>query len=348
MPKSMMIYLSLWSLLVLFPGQSAAAEHRLRILNWEDYLSLEIVAEFEKLHNVKVDIFYYEHDEERDELLATRNGTGYDLVLVDGQSIPGYARLGWLSPLTAAEVPNLSLLSTWWQNYNPDAIGRVMPYGWGTYGIAYRVDLVEKPVTSFAQLFKPVSSLQGKIIMSPQALELVPVALQALGFSMMSHDPRELEAAEILLKSQKPYVYRYAALLLTEKSSLISGEAHAAMAYSGDAAALQALNENIRYAEAEEGQILWFDYWAVLASSTQKELAYQFLDYLQQPEVNARNAEAIYTATFNEKAMAYISEETKNNPAVFPTIQPNASYFVEPDTRHLRRIMSVWHDLNIR
>lgn len=348
MPKRILIYLNFWLAIVLFPSLSTAAEHTLRILNWEDYLSEEIVAEFEKLHNIKIEIFYYEHDEERDELLATRNGAGYDLIVVDGQSIPGYVRLGWLSPLTSTEVPNFSLLSNWWQKYNPEAAGRAMPYGWGTYGIAYRADLVEKPVTSFAQLFKPVSSLQGKIIMSPQALELVPVALKTLGFSMLSHDLQELEAAEILLKSQKPYVYRYQSLLLTEKSTLVSGEVHAAMAYSGDAAALQEFNENIRYAEADEGQILWFDYWAVLASSTQKKLAYRFLDYLQQPEVNARNVEAIYTATFNEKALTYVSEETKSNPAVFPTLQPDASYFIEPAPRHLRRIMSIWHELNIR
>jgi spermidine/putrescine transport system substrate-binding protein len=246
------------------------------------------------------------------------------------------------------EVPNFVNLSTWWEKYNPGVVGRAMPYGWGTYGIAYRADLVDKPVTSFAQLFTPARTLQGKIIMSPQALELVPVALKTLGYSMWSQDPRELDAAEVLLKSQKPYVYRYEALLLTEKSALLTGAAHAAMTYSGDAAALQAFNKNVHYVEADEGQILWFDYWAVLASSTQKKLAYQFLDFLQQPEVNARNVEAIYTATFNEKALAFLSEETKNNPAVFPTMQPDASYFVKPDTRHIRKIMSIWHELNIR
>lgn len=324
-----------------------ASQHSLKILNWEGYLSPELVAEFEKKNNVKVELFYFEHDEERDELLATRNGAGFDLVMVDGQSIPGYLRLGWLAPVTVAEVPNMVHLESWWEKYNPEAKSFAMPYGWGGFGIAYRADLVEQPVTSYRQLFTPVKSLQGKIIMSPQALELVPVALKTLGYSMQSDDAQALASAEAMLKSQRPYVYKYESLKLTQESALVTGDAHAGLAYSGDVVALQAFNPNIQYTEAEEGQILWFDYWVVLGSSSQKALAYKFLDFIEQPAINARNVESIYTATFNQEAMQYLSDDLKNNKSVFPEVRESAEHFIEPGPRYVRKIMALWYELNV-
>lgn len=318
----------------------------LKIFNWEDYLSEEVVAEFEKRYQVKIDVYYYEHDEERDEIMATRNGAGYDLLLVGGQSIPGYARLGWLAPVTEKEVPNLVHLDAWWQTYTPDATDYAVPYGWGTYGIAYRSDLVEKPVTSYRQLFQPAASLKGKVLMSPQALELVPAALKAAGHSLNSIDSQALGAAEVLLKSQQPYVFGYRSLKLTEQSSLVTGAVHAAMAYNGDASSLKEFDPNIVYTDADEGQILWFDYWVVLNSSRQKALAYQFLNYLQTPEVNAKNVLSIYTATFNRPAIALLPEEIKQDTAVFPVIKSNAEYFIEPAPRSVRKIFSIWHQLN--
>ena len=95
----------------LWIANAQAAEDKsaqeLVVLNWEDYMDLELIAEFEEKFDVKIREVYFENDNERDKLLIQSDGKGYDIAIVDGTTIAKYQKLGWLAKIDGAQIPNL-------------------------------------------------------------------------------------------------------------------------------------------------------------------------------------------------------------------------------------------------
>ena len=99
---------------------------------------------------------------------------------------------------------------------------------------------------------------------------------------------------------------------------LVRGEARAAMVYSGDAMMVAEHNENIAYVVPEEGSNLWVDYLAVLKRSRQKQLAMDFINFLNEPENAAQLAQFVYYATPNREAEKRLPKEFLEDPVIYP------------------------------
>ena len=306
------------SLFVFLSLATNADPRELVFLTWSEYMDPELVAEFEARYNARVRFVYFESDETRNDLLIQTDGKGYDLILVNEYALAHYLGQGWIAELDRDRIPNLRHISLRWQDGFPQYAPYAVPYFWGTVGIAYRSDLVPKPITSWMQFFKPDESMRGKIVMIKNMPDAIGLALKALGYSVNSADPKALQEAEQLLQAQKPYVRNYSYVMLNEDSALVSGEAVAAMIYSGDALMVGEHNENIKYVAPEEGTSLWIDYITIGSSSKRKDLAADFINFMNEPENAARQAEYVYYATPNKAAEALLPEEYFNNPVIYP------------------------------
>lgn len=290
----------------------------LLLLTWSEYIAPKIVKEFERKHNAKITMVYFESNDHRTELLLESNGATYDLVLTSGEMLEPYTAQGWLAPLTSNNIPNLIHIDERWiQSIKGDTLYGA-PYFWGTLGIAYRKDLVSKPINSWKHLFAPDKSLQGKILMARGVNDLVGMALKSLGYSANSSSEAEHIEAEKLLKSQKNYVREYGYTNLTEQSGLVTGELLAAMAYSGDALSLQAIHPEIEYVLPKEGGNIWIDYLSVSAASKKKALAYAFINFINQPNIAARQAKYLNYATPNKSAEKLLDKRFLNNTIIYP------------------------------
>ena len=324
---------------------SESAKRELVLLNWSDYLDPEILEEFESSSNIRVNEIYFDSDGGRDEILVeTEGGVGYDLAMVDGSSIAALAKRGWLEPLDPRQLPNLVHIDPKWRTALPQAESYGVPYFWGTVGIGYRQDLVPEPMTSWFDLFQPHESLRGKIAMIRDPKDLVSMALKAKGHSINSTDRKALAEAEALLLHQKPYVKFYQYVSLSEDSALVTGEIAAAMMYSGDALMVQEHNPNIAYVLPKEGSNLWVDYLVVLRASRNKELAWQFMNFLNQPKIAARLAEYVHYATPNKAAEAYLPAEFFADPIIYPSNETLArsEFYTTMPARGIRRRNAVF------
>ncbi len=304
--------------LILSLAAFAEPPQTLVFLNWSEYMDPELVAEFEALRGVKVTQLYFESDDTRDQILVESKSQGYDLAMVNEVQLDLYRRRGWLAPLDPAAIPNLRHVDPRWFDAFPAAVGYAVPYAWGTLGIAYRADLIPKPLTRWMQLFRPDPALRGRILMHYHARDLISMALKALGYSANSVDPQELEQAQQLLLEQKPHVKSYSFLSLDESSALVSGEVVAAMMYSSDALMVQRHHPAITYVVPEEGGTLWVDYLAALEAGKNQDLAWAFMDFLSQPDKAAQLAMYLQAPTPNRTAMALLPEAFLAHPAVYP------------------------------
>jgi spermidine/putrescine transport system substrate-binding protein len=297
-------------------GQSTPRE--LVFLNWSEYMDPALIQRFEQRYQVKVHEIYYESDDVRDEMLLETDGKGYDLVLVNDAMITTYLGRGWLQDLTIEQVPNLKYIDPHWLKVFDGVEGHAVPYFWGTLGIAYRADLLPKSPESWMDLFRPDPSAYGKIAMIETQRDAMGMALKALGFSANSTDRQEIRAASELLVAQKPYVKTYTYLVLDENSALINGDVVMAMMFNGDALVLQEQNDAIRYLVPKEGGNIWTDYLVVLRDARHKELAYAFIDFLNEPENAAQLARYVYYPTPNKAAEKLLPDDFLDDPVIYP------------------------------
>ena len=299
------------------PARASAGEE-LVFFTWSEYIDPEVVAEFESETGARVKFVYYESDDLRTRTLAESDGRGYDLMIVNGLNLAPYARRGWLAPLAFDSMPNTAHVEPRWRDAFPDARTHGTPFFWGTLGIAYRRDLVATPPAAWRDLFEPAPDLRGRIVMMRSTRDLLGMALKTLGFSANSVAADEIERAGALLLAQKPFVMSYSYVALTEASVLVTGKAAAAIMYSGDALMLKDIDDRIEYVVPREGSNLWVDYLAISASSPRKALAARFIDFLNRPEIAARNAEYLHYASPNAAALALLPEEFRRDPIIFP------------------------------
>ena len=286
-------------------------------LTWADYIDPQVIGDFERKFKVTVKPAYFETDDVRNDMLVETDGRGYDVVIVNSPAFSLYRKRGWLQPFDPGEIPNLKYMAPRWMNALSSAAGYGVPYAWGMTGIAYRTDLVPEPFTHWKQLFQPAEALRGKIMMTRNARDVIGMALKALGYSANSTAPEELAAAERLLLAQKPYVKNYAYVSLGADSELVTGQIAVAMMYSGDALQLRQHNPNISYVVPEEGGEIWIDYLAILATP-QRQLALQFINFLQEPANAARNALFTQYATPNRAAERRLPPNFLHNPLIYP------------------------------
>ena len=291
----------------------------LTFLTWSDYMDPALVTAFEKKFKAKVKMVYFETDDMRDDLLVQTDGKGYDLILSSGVSINKYRKYGWLDNITVRDVPNLKNIDDKWLSLFKISKDFSVPYFWGTTGIGYRKDLVGKDVVSWQSLFKPEAKLRNKISMIKSSQDSIGMALKALGYSANSENPKEIKEAGSLLKAQKPFVSHYSYMAIDETSALVKGEVAMAMIYNGDALALKEFNENIEYVLPEEGGNIWMDYIVLSKFSKNKKLAYQFLNFLNEPVNAAQLAEYIYYATPNKEAEKLLPAEFLKNSIIYPS-----------------------------
>lgn len=317
MKRHLLCVIAAFFCLILNPV-SANEKKELVFLTWSEYIDPDIVSEFEAEHGIKIRFVYFETDEARDRLMVETNAKGYDLVLINGSNLTAYNKRGWLAPIDQSRVENLKHIDHKWLSKYPDAKDKAAPYFWGTLGIAYRKDQIKQPFTHWKQLYQPDETLKGKIVIINDSRDMIGMALKALGYSFNSSTSSELEEAKRLLLHQKPFVYEYSYPALTEESSLVSGKIAAAMVYSGDALMLQEHSDEIEYIVPEEGTSLWIDFVTVIESSNNKQAAYNFINFLNQPEIAARNAEYVYYATPNTAAEKLLPDEFVNNAAIYP------------------------------
>jgi putrescine transport system substrate-binding protein len=314
-------------------AEGLAADNELNVYNWADYVAQDTIAEFEKEFGIKVNYDVYDSTEVVEaKLLAGR--TGYDVVVHSSRYASRLIPIGVYQPLQRDKLPlwkNLdpAVLEVM-QGYDPDNI-HGLPYMWGSTGYTINVEMVKQrmpdaPLGSSAMLFDPevVSRFADcGVTFSDEPMDVIPMALQYLGYGPDSLDPAELAEAEAQLKAVRPYIRYFSSTKML--NDLPNEEVCLAISWSGDYA--QAMNRakevganvELAYYTPVEGWIYWFDGLFIPADAPNLENAYLFLNYLLRPEVIAAISNEIHYANANLAALPFMDASIVNDPAVYPS-----------------------------
>ncbi len=303
------IGLALWAL------QVSATE--LVLLTWVDYLSDDVIEAFEEQTGHYIRTVIYDSDEQRDEIISSGLGEGFDLAILDSTAAKILGENSLFLPLYVSAIQSIKYIYPQWRK-SCRQFG--VPYFWGTVGIVYRSDKVKAPPTSWQDLMAPDPSLTGHVGMLLYAIDTLTPPLKLAGASMHTEDAGVLKQAYEQLWGQRPAVLTYQFALTYQEEHPDSDDLYMALAYSGDEYTLNGEDDEgpWHYVIPQEGTGLWVDCLSVMALSDNKALALMFIDFINQPEIAAMNANDIGSASPNQGALSLIDKELLEDSALYP------------------------------
>ena len=296
------------------PEDQSGTSKTLYYYTWSDYVDPAIMAKFEQTRQVRVVVDTFSSNEEL--LAKIQTGmTGYDVVVPSDFMAGIMGQLGLLSQLDLKDIPNVQALEPHLRHLPFDPHQQyAIPYLWGTVGIGFNADVVDPPPRSWEVLWDPRYS--GRISMLNDQREVLGLALRFLGYSLNSREPAEIQRAKEKLIGQKSLVKAYTSEQFDHL--LVTGDVVLAHAWGGPIARAMRENPSIHYAVPKEGGTIWTDCLAVLATSKNKSLAMDFINYLLDEEVGALTSQRLLFASANRHVRGRLPPEIRNNRAVYP------------------------------
>jgi spermidine/putrescine-binding protein len=296
-----------------------AIETELFMYNWGDYVDPDNMKAFQDKY--KVEKFTYDTFASNDEMMAKLQGgaTGqWDISAPTANFVPAMRDQGFIQKLNLALIPNVSLIEDafkkqWW---DPTDEWQV-PKDWGTTGISLRTKVVKDEVKTWKQFFDVAPKYSGRIVVVDSPDDVFVAPLKALGYSLNSQDATELEAARGLLLGLAPHVL---ALDSDQYNTKIANEeAVMGITWTGGILELRDAPETADtvYLIPEDGTVFWMDTWVVLADAPHPNAANTFLNFIQEPEIQAKETVTNQYATCNGAAKEFIDPKMLADPAIF-------------------------------
>lgn len=298
-------------------GLASAAEARLNIFIWSEYLDPEVVKEFEQKFACKVTVDVYEDAESMLAKLQAGGGSAYDLVVPPDHLVPTMVKLQLLAPLRHANLPNLRNLDAKFANPPYDRGNKFsVPYQWGTVGILLRPVAGKTYPESWGLLFD-ASQQPGKFVLIDSVRDCLGAALKFKAHSLNSIEVPHLKEARDLVIAAKQHAVGFDGSV-GAKNKITGKLADAAIVYSGEAARAMTDDPTLRYFIPREGSQIWVDNLCIPAKAPHRDRAEQFINYVLDAKVGARLSNFLQFATPNAAAKPFIKPEDAKNPAIYP------------------------------
>jgi putrescine transport system substrate-binding protein len=310
----------------------AGTASMVNVYNWADYIAPGVLEEFTAATGIRVNYDTYDSQEMLEtKLLAGRSG--FDVVVVSAHFLERLVPAGVFLPLDLARLPSRGNLDpglmarlAQYDPGNAHAVG----YSWGTVGIGYDARKLHElapdaPTDSWRLVLDPavVARVAGcgvSIIDSPT--DVIGAVLAALGFDANQPTAQQLQEVERVLLAVRPQVRKVDAS--SQINDLAGGSICLLVSWSTNvqvarARALEAgVAADFRYVVPKEGSVAWFDSLAIPVDAPHPEAAHAFLEFMLRPDIAARNANHIGSASMNAAATPMVDAAMRDDPGVYP------------------------------
>ena len=350
---------SLLVLLALLLATPAFAAEELHIFNWNDYMSEEVVAGFEKTCNCKVVQDYYSGTEEMmAKILA--GASGYDLVVPTQNAVQALIKQGFLEKLDKSTLTNIKNQDPAFLNrsYDPGNVYS-LPYAYTTTVIGFNEQRLQKQgiePTGWALIFDPLvlEKIKGKVTVMDDADELFGAALKYLGYSVNDTDEKHLLEAQQVIMKAKPYWAAFNSSSYIKE--LTVGNIWVAHGYSSDMVqarndALEAKRDfTVNFILPKEGAVLALDNMVIPKAAKNKKLALQYIDFLMDGKNAAGLSNDVGAGNPNAAALPFINPELKELTAIFPDQKVLATLeTLEATSAKVRRLKNrLWTEIKVK
>lgn len=261
-----------------------------------EYLGENVISDFEKQFGVRVIVENFDSNE----MMYTKlmAGDRYDVIIPSDYMIERLMNEDFLQPLDKSMIPNMENMSdaVLGMSYDPDNTYSI-PYFWGSVGLVYNHENVD-PAVIESEGWEVLRNTDyaGHIYIYDSERDSFMMAFKALGYSMNTEDPNEInDAYEWLLQMNNTMSPVY----VTDEviDGMMNGYKDIAVVYSGDAAVVLDENEDMSFYMPNQGTNIWCDAMVIPANAENPKLAHEFINYMLTYEAAFDNTETVgYTS----------------------------------------------------
>jgi spermidine/putrescine transport system substrate-binding protein len=309
-------------LILLFAGAglllSAACSRKtptLSLLVWEGYADPSFVRSFEEQHHCKVSASYMGSSDELVAKLRGGSAGNYDVISPSSDVATMIATAGLVEPLDLSKIPSYGQLSPQLTSLSlVHSQGKVygVPFMWGPDPLIYDTTVFPRPPDSWNVLWDP--RYKGRISVWDD-LSTVYMAAQVLGFDQPSYTQlynltdEQLQAVKQKLLELKPNIRKMWSTGGELTNLFENHEVVAAMGWP-------LMTNQLRHAGFPVGEVIpkenttgWIDHLMITAASENKDLAYEFLEYMVEAQTQKKVSDVTGYTPANPHAAQYMTAE---------------------------------------
>ncbi len=270
---------------IAWPSVSFFTNHRpsINVCAWLGMFDLKYIEAFEQQTGIKVNISYYESNEE----LLLKLGSyrhGYDLIVPSDYTIYVLRQQNMLKPIDKKKL-------TFYHDLNPVVCGHYfdphndysIPYEWAVFGLGINTECypdLDREAASWDLIFNPTSS--RKVIMTNDLLVALPIARLYVYPSIKNLTKKYIKRLAKLLRHQHPLVEAYSDF----RASYYLASKNGCIAVASSSAILMSMREypHIDFVIPKEGSVATIESFALPASTSKDDLVYAFLNFIMSPQ----------------------------------------------------------------
>ena len=309
-----------------------------------EYLGENVISDFEKQFGVRVIVENFDSNE----MMYTKlmAGDRYDVVIPSDYMIERLMKEDFLQSLDKSLIPNMENMddAVRGMSYDPQNDWSI-PYFWGSVGLVYNHENVDPAVIEREgwEILRN-TDYAGHVYIYDSERDSFMMAFKALGYSMNTEDPDEINAAyEWLLQMNNTMSPVY----VTDEviDGMMNGYKDIAVVYSGDAAVVLDENEDMSFYMPSQGTNIWCDAMVIPQNAENPKLAHEFINYMLTYEAAFDNTETVgYTSPNAEVFEEMTSSEDlyADNAAYLPRSGYDKDEMFHDNQTLMRELSRLW------
>ncbi len=277
-------WFTLFMLILFFPlFREKGTSETLYVFSWSGIIDPLYIKKFEESTGKKVKISYYENNQELLVKLKATGGKGYDLIVPSDYTVNILRKDNLLEELDKKKLTFLHRLNPSLLNhyYDPENTFSV-PFDWGMYGIGVDTTQFPKglPEASWGMVFEPLENKNLAMVNDPY--EAFDIARRYLYQDKTKLSLCEKEQIKKLLKKQHGFVTVYT----DARADYLLATHNCALVVASSSYMWRGMKEYayLDFMIPKEGTIVTIENFAIPKQSRNKELAYQFLNFIYSLE----------------------------------------------------------------
>jgi len=329
---------------ILFISGCGQKKRVLHLFCWADYISPEIITQFEKENNCKIVYDTFDSNEAMYAKLKA-GASGYDVIFPSDYKIKIMEDSKMLLPLDKSKLPNIQYLDKQILNkmFDPNMKYSV-PYMMSYTGIGYNKKKLPNFEPSWTIFEDP--QFKGRMTLLDDYREVLGAALFCKGL-----DPNTTKDESLEIARKKVMLWRKNIAKFENeqyKNGLANGEFNVVMGYSGDL--MQIIDENkdeLAFAIPKEGAMLCCDTMVIPVNAPNVDLAHKFINFIHTPAVAAKNIEYTCYRCPNTAAYKLLDKSILENNAIFvsPEVLNKCKFIKEAATEIDAKYLNVWNKI---
>ncbi|MCI7627648.1 MAG: spermidine/putrescine ABC transporter substrate-binding protein [Blautia glucerasea] len=262
-----------------------ADDSELVLYTWQGMFPQEVLDDFESETGIKITYSNFDTDETMLEKVSMSKGGDYDVVIADDYILEKVIQEGLAEKLDKDKLSNFENINSLYQGQFYDPTDEyTVPYGAGIPLIVYDPEEVDIDIEGYNDLWDP--SLEDSIALTANYRVINGITNLALGKSMNEEDVDSIKETGKKLLELAPNVR----MIQDDNTqdALLNGEASVAFLYTSQVTSVLAENPDLKVVYPKEGLGFGIMGMFIPSDAPDKDAAYQFVNYILQPEVSAK------------------------------------------------------------